>query len=185
MAQEERLSKEEAIVEFLKLPQEYDYMLISPLQAKKQLKSKYLREKIFEAKGTKCELCGSDKNITIHHKTYELVIPKNFRRLAVGFGGSKSRIERCKYLNRKNWKKLIYYANEDHKWQLMEKRFSDFFEKTVKNMEVLCWNCHKKKHREYEKETGSFMPLHSHHKERDIETERIEPITNSAKKDTI
>ncbi|MEA3514523.1 MAG: hypothetical protein U9R34_03545 [Nanoarchaeota archaeon] len=69
------MNQEEAIIVFLKLPQEYDYMIISPLQAKKQLKSKYLREKIFEAKGQKCENCGSDKNITIHHKTYELVIP--------------------------------------------------------------------------------------------------------------
>ena len=162
------LSKEEAIIAFLKLPQEYDYMLISPLQARKQLNSKYLRDKIFEVKGTLCESCGSDKNITIHHKTYELGIPTGLKRLTIyspHSHGFTSRVERCEAHNRKISNKYLLYANEDHKWRLIERKFPDFFKQTINNMEVLCWNCHKKKHREYEKETGSFMPLYSHHKE--------------------
>jgi len=159
-------------------------MIISPLQAKKQLRSKYLREKIFEANGTVCEICGSDKNITIHHKTYELIVPRGFRRLTIyspHSHGFTSRIERCEAHNKKIIsKKYLLYADEDHKWQLIERKFPDFFEQTIKNMEVLCWRCHKNKHRDYEKETGSFMPLHSNHKEQDLETERIksniEPI---------
>ena len=172
-------SREEAIIAFLKLPQEYDYMMISPLQAKKQLKSKYLREKIFEAKGTVCESCGSDKNITIHHRTYELVMPKGLRRLTVYSSHSHRftlRVERCEAHNRQISKKNLLYANEDHKWQLIERKFPDFFKQTINNMDVLCWNCHQKKHREYEKETGSFMPLHSYHKEGEIETERIKHV---------
>jgi len=172
------MNREEAIIEFLKLPQEYDYMMISPLHAKKQLKSQYLREKIFEVKGSKCELCGSEKIITIHHKTYELIMPMGLRRMTIysqHSHGFESRVERCESHNRKINKKYLLYANEDHKWRLIEKEFPDFFNQTIKNMEVLCWNCHKKKHKDYEKETGSFMPLHSHHKDYELETEIIAP----------
>jgi len=169
MDNNKNLSKEEAIIEFLKLPQEYDYMMVSPLQVEKQLKNKYLKEKIFEAKGTVCEICGSENNITIHHKTYEMIMPKGLKRLAVYSSNApnfKLRLEKCEEHNRKMSKKYFLYPNEDYKWKIIDKEFPDFFKKTIENMEVLCLKCYKKKH---EEEMESFMPLHSHH------TEEIKP----------
>ncbi len=156
------MNEMEAIIQFLNLPQEYDYMIVSPLQAKRELTSTYLRERIFQRKGSTCQFCGSKNNITIHHKTYELLLPKNLRLLG-GPHAQKSRMEICKKLNNRIQKKYYVYANENHKWQLIEKRFPDFFEKTLNNFEVLCWDCHKKKHRDLERDTGSFMPLRKVH----------------------
>ena len=165
------LSKEQAIIEFLNLPQDYDYMIISPIHTRRQLKSKYLRGKIFELKGTVCGSCGSKKSITIHHKTYELVMPKGLRKASLRSQGYTNRTQRCEEHNRNISKKYFLWANEDQKWELIQQNFPDFFKQTIKNMEVLCWKCHKKKHIKYKKETGSFMPLHSYHKDQMIEIE--------------
>jgi hypothetical protein len=154
------------IIEFLNLPQEYDYLMISPHRAKREVESEYLRSKVFEKKGNKCEICGKDSKINLHHKSYDINLPKTLRRLST-IGGSpkrfRTREDICKERNRAYRRKYLFYANEDHKWKLIERYYPFTFNEVIDNLEVLCTGCHYKKHIQSVKENGTFIPLSEKH----------------------
>ncbi len=118
------------VLDFLKFPKEYLTLFGSSNLARKQLKSKFFREKVFEVRGKNCEHCGTDKDITLHHFSYDLKIPNEY----------------------------IDIRNESI-WPAMFKKYPNEFQQNIDMIRVLCNRCHYKEHLRLKKETGFFMPI--------------------------